>query len=59
MGPKTAAALARISDNPFLSQIGEVDSAVGNVIDQTQLALDAYIQGDDEMATHLSQGSGR
>jgi hypothetical protein len=59
VGPKTAAALARISENPLLSQIGAVDSAVSKIIDQTQLALDAYTQGDDEMATHLSQGAGR
>ncbi|OUE24016.1 hypothetical protein BFL36_06510 [Clavibacter michiganensis] len=59
VGPKTAAALARIRENPFLSRVGEVDSAVGNVIDQTKLALDAYVQGDDEMATHLSQGPDR
>ncbi|KZC95848.1 MULTISPECIES: DUF6507 family protein [Clavibacter] len=59
VGPKTAAALALISGNPLLSQIAAVDSAVGKVIDQTQLALDAYTQGDDEMATNLSQGAGR
>jgi hypothetical protein len=58
-GPKTAAALASLASNPFLSQIDKVRSEVDHAADQTKLALDAYVQGDDEMATHYAGGIGR
>ncbi|MDA3805159.1 MULTISPECIES: DUF6507 family protein [Clavibacter] len=58
-GPKTAAALARLARNPFLSQIQKVRSGVEQAADQTKLALDAYVQGDEEMASHSAEGIGR
>lgn len=59
VGPKTSAALASLARNPFLSQINEVRTAVEHAADQTALALDAYAQGDEEMATHYAGGVGR
>lgn len=58
-GPKTAAALASLARNPFLSQIQKLRSDVEQAADQTRLALDAYVQGDEEMATHYAEGVGR
>jgi hypothetical protein len=58
-GPKTAAALSRLARNSFLSQIQKVRNDVEQAADQTKLAVDAYVQGDEEMATHYAEEVGR
>lgn len=59
MGPKTAAALAILSRDPFQMQIDNVTAKVTRVAQQTTEALAAYEQGDQEMANNSSRGFGR
>ncbi|MBF4622785.1 DUF6507 family protein [Clavibacter sp. VKM Ac-2872] len=58
-GPKTRAALAILAHDPFLGQIASITTDVRGAIDQTGLARDAYVQGDEEMATQFTQGGGQ
>lgn len=59
VGPKTAAALAILSRDPFQMQIDNVTAKVTRVAQQTTEALAAYEQGDQEMANNSSRGFGR
>jgi hypothetical protein len=58
-GPQTAAALAMLLRNPLLTQIDVVKTKVETVVDQTNTALSAYVDGDEEMAKAYQGGAER
>ncbi|MDA3805344.1 DUF6507 family protein [Clavibacter sp. CT19] len=58
-GPQTAAAPAVLLQNPLLTQIDVVKTKVETVVDQTNTALSAYVNGDEEMAKAYQGGAER
>lgn len=58
-GPQTAAALAALLRNPLLTQIDIVKTKVETVVDQTNTALSAYIEADQEMSKAYQTGADR